>query len=444
MLVSGDVMATTSEQYTMSEMQLFLINDTEGIGANISVGGYVVDAAKRNHTVMVASVMFGTGVFGNLLALFVLATSAIEQRRTLFYKLVAGLAVTDLFGTCALSPVVISVYVNNFKWIGGMPVCHYFSFMMIFASFTTLLIVTSMAVERYICVRHPYLYHTRLTATYAKVTLIGSWVLSILIASFPLMGFGKNIYQYPKTWCFFDYLSKDPVNIAFNLFYALIALIAIFVTIICNIVVIYTLIRIRKKQDILNASGGNTRKFKSNNKRYAEIQMVVLLIGITVVFASCYFPLMIYVLLCQTDLVTLMKTDKMGLLLIRFASFNPILDPWVYILFRRELVWKIVNAIKCILRIDQQNIQNVKTPLNEEEPNCCVFCLQCLCEPPNTKANYSVSKPSATLQRSPSERRRLSETLYGNGTVTSKLLIKPPSPADEMVLKSYRNAQTNS
>lgn len=157
-----------------------------------------------------------------------------------------------------------------------------------------------------------------------------------------------------------------------------------------------------------------------------------------------HFYFQIYVLLCQTDLVTLMKTDKMGLLLIRFASFNPILDPWVYILFRRELVWKIVNAIKCILRIEPKNIQNVKTPLNEEEPNCCMFCLQCLCEPPNTKTNYSVSRPSATLQRSPSERRRLSESLYGNGTVTSKLLIQTPSPADEMVLKSYRNAQARS
>ncbi|ESO86653.1 hypothetical protein LOTGIDRAFT_194810, partial [Lottia gigantea] len=319
------------------------------LDVNSTSEGYVIDTNKRNHTVMVASVMFGSGVVGNLLALFVLATSAPEQRRTLFYKLVAGLAVTDLFGTCTTSPVVISVYMNNFKWLGGMAMCHYFSFMMIFANFTTMLIVCAMSIERYICVRHPYIYHTRLTAKFAKITLIGSWILSIVIACLPFIGMGENAFQYPKTWCFFDYTSKKPSNMAFNYFYVMIGLLTVLVTVICNGAVIYTLVKMTKKQQVLKSKSGEARKFHGNSKRYGEIQMVVLLIGITIVFTACYCPLMFYVLLCQTSLVETINTDKAGLLMVRFASFNPILDPWVYILFRRELVWKIVDAIKCFL-----------------------------------------------------------------------------------------------
>ncbi len=137
----------------------------------------------------------------------------------------------------------------------------------------------------------------------------------------------------------------------------------------------------------------------------------------------------------------------MMLLMIRCASFNPILDPWVYILFRRELIWKVVNVIKCILRIQPQQVTNdphTKAGMNEENPSCCALCLQCVCEAPSVRpSNYSVSRPSGTFQRSPSYSRRLSESMYGNGTVSSKLIIKPPSPADELVLKAFRKKQTH-
>ncbi|XP_041358946.1 prostaglandin E2 receptor EP4 subtype-like [Gigantopelta aegis] len=433
----------STEQYPMGEENTyhFSVNESGTVfDYNITVGQPTLDVAKKNHTVMVSCIMFGSGVFGNLLALTVLATSAPEQRRTLFYKLVAGLAISDLLGTVATSPVVISVYINNFKWVGGLPLCHYFSFMMIFASFTTMFIVCAMSVERFICVRHPYLYHTRLTATYAKISLLGSWAISLVMASLPLMGLGKNTFQYPRTWCFFDYTSREPLNMVFNILYASIAMITIVVTMCCNLVVTYTLLRLRRKQGLLNALNGTASgKYKNNNKRYAELQMVVLLIGITIVFTCCYSPLMIYVFLCQTSLVTLFNTDKAMLLMVRFASFNQILDPWVYILFRRELVWKVVHAVKFLLRIEnsQDNLDLTRVKKLDDD-SCCAFCLHCLCEPPAKGGNFYASRPSMSYTRSPSYIRRLSgESIYGNGNVSSKLIIKPPSPQDAFVLKNF-------
>ena len=78
-------------------------------------------------------------------------------------QLVAGLAISDLLGTTATSPVVIAVYMNDFQWVGGDALCHYFSFALIFAGFATMLIVCAMSVERFICVRHPYMYKTKLS-----------------------------------------------------------------------------------------------------------------------------------------------------------------------------------------------------------------------------------------------------------------------------------------
>lgn len=51
-----------------------------------------------------SGMMFASGFFGNLLALIVLLNSSKEQRRTIFYRLVAGLTITDLIGTTLTSP----------------------------------------------------------------------------------------------------------------------------------------------------------------------------------------------------------------------------------------------------------------------------------------------------------------------------------------------------
>ena len=267
-----------------------------GGSGNVSGLTRTISPAYKNHTVMVSCLMFGAGVLGNLLALFVLATSGADQRKTLFYKLVAGLAVTDLLGTSATSPVVIAVYLNNFRWVGGDAMCHYFSFAMIFAGFATMLIVCAMSVERYVCVRHPYVYYARLSGTkFASMTLLTCWALSLTIAVLPILGVGTNVRQYPKTWCFFDYLSKDPSDVAFNYIYAIIALVCIIVTFVCNVSVIYTLVTLRARQSRLDASESaqSKRRTRATSQRFAEVQMMIMLIGITVVFTFCFAPLMV-------------------------------------------------------------------------------------------------------------------------------------------------------
>jgi hypothetical protein len=67
-----------------------------------------------------------------------LKSVAFDQKRTIFYRLVAGLCVTDLLGTTLTSPVVIAVYVNNFRWIGGQIMCNYFGYVMILAGYAHL------------------------------------------------------------------------------------------------------------------------------------------------------------------------------------------------------------------------------------------------------------------------------------------------------------------
>lgn len=249
-------------------------------------------ASKKNQTVLHSSIMFASGVLGNFLALLVLARSPASQRKTIFYRLVAGLVITDLTGTVATSPVVIAVYMNNFKWIGGDALCQYFAFMMEFAGATTVFIICAMSLERYVCIRHPYFYHTRLTPGHALNLLLVAWVAGLVLAGLPLVGVGRNILKYPQTWCFFDYYSPRVQDRIYCYLFGIFGVLSIVITFVFNAIVMYTLTRVGCKHKLLTKQTLALR-VSSRRSRYAEIEMLVLLTVFTLTFGICWAPLVV-------------------------------------------------------------------------------------------------------------------------------------------------------
>lgn len=79
--------------------------------------------------------------------------------------------------------------------------------------------------------------------------------------------------------------------------------------------------------------------------------------------------------------------------MIRFASLNQVLDPWVYILLRREVVWKIASTLKKLISRQSKDSEINKfrrkdssaVLTNDVQYTCCVFCWHCLCDPPQTQ-----------------------------------------------------------
>ena len=271
-----------------NDLNLSFINYSSEIAGNNSASGSLRMASS---SVVSSSLMFGIGVFGNVLALIVLALSPKHHRRTIFYRLVAGLTSTDLIGITVLSTMVIVVYVKK-EWVGGVYMCNFFGFCMLFFGYATMFIVCTMSIERVLCIRHPLLYNTRLSVKHATILLVMCWLAAAFISSLPLMGFGKIIKKWPNTWCFIEIDTHDPVTKAFNYLYGILALSVISVTMCCNFVVIYTILMGRRSKKLLN-QGGNNRKYNDKSHQYAECQMLILLIGITVVFSTCYAPLMV-------------------------------------------------------------------------------------------------------------------------------------------------------
>ncbi|XP_059160703.1 prostaglandin E2 receptor EP4 subtype-like [Physella acuta] len=403
------------------------------------------DDTIKNRTILASGLMFSAGVAGNVLALALMATSPPEQKRTVFYKLMAGLAFTDLVGTCATSPVVITIYATGTKLESDMPLCHYFSFMLIFAGFATMFLVCAMAIERYICLCHPYAYHCKLPKSFAKYAILISWLVSILIAVLPLLGLGHNTVQFPKTWCFFNSTSREPKDMAFNFMYAIISLIAIIATFICNIAVIVTVMALKKRQNALSATHG-IKRYRSLAQRFAELHMVIMLIGVTVVFTACFMPLMVFTIICQTDVIRYINVSSYYLLMTRLASFNPILDPWVYLLVRRELRWRVICIIRKLFGFRDHSV--VASPAQPtlsptEEMACWSFCVHCLCDPPVLRSSVYLPRMSTMWgdqgSRSPSMIHRIPST--ESCISVEKNIICQPSPSEELLLRKFAHAR---
>lgn len=249
-------------------------------------------------SLIISATMFGFGVLGNIVAIVVLRISKKEQKETTFYTLVCGMAITDLLGTCFTSPVVIATYVAG-RWPGGVLLCHFFSFSMLFFGSAGMSILCAMSVERYMAINHAYFYSQHVDRTMARFALLAIYLANIVLCIMPSFGFGKHKRHFPGTWCFLDWRAMDSVSASYTFLYGGFMLILIAVTVLCNFAVCRSLVGMSKMTRMVRAEVpgqiGSRRRFPkfTSVTSAAEIQMFWLLIFMTIVFLTCSIPLVV-------------------------------------------------------------------------------------------------------------------------------------------------------
>uniref|UniRef100_A0A0B7A0I2 G-protein coupled receptors family 1 profile domain-containing protein n=1 Tax=Arion vulgaris TaxID=1028688 RepID=A0A0B7A0I2_9EUPU len=217
---------------------------------NLFRSNETIDPSSVTKNLMVPSAMFFFGVLGNVTALIILTVRpSKDSKTTAFYHLVKALVCMDLFGIIASSPVTIVVYIKQGVIdTGGMPLCHYFSFILVLAGNATVFTVLVMAAERFMVTKYPFKYSTLVKPLTVNCCILVVWGLSTFIALLPIFGMGRNIEPWPGTWCFFDYRSTSIAGQIFSYFYATAGLVAILITMILNLYVMQHLWRMRRSR----------------------------------------------------------------------------------------------------------------------------------------------------------------------------------------------------
>ncbi|KAM8905123.1 prostacyclin receptor [Spinachia spinachia] len=312
---------------------------------------------NRDGNPALSTVMFLAGVVGNLLALFILGVHQKEHRSrsSVFCILVTGLALTDLLGTCLLSPPVFICYATKISLIslGGASLCNVFAFAMSFFGLASTLILCAMAVERCLAISHPYFYSVHIRRNFAKFTLIFIYLFSLAFCLLPYGGYGKFRQYCPGTWCFIDMDSTGDEHpalvLAFSLSYSSLVALLIFAVFVCNGSVIVSLCQMHRNQIKRRGSIPSTGRRRRLSLAWfvqgeEEMDHLVLLALITVIFVVCSLPLTIAGFI---NAIHPFCGDAENKTAFRFYAMNPIVDPWVFIICRKSVFHHLYSLLSC-------------------------------------------------------------------------------------------------
>lgn len=299
---------------------------------------------RCNNTVSVVSgnpitsaAMFSTGLVGNVVALVLLEVRRRRNRSSLYHVLVTALLVTDLLGSISVSPLVLTAYARRKTLVGmsaGGEVCSYFGFSMTFLSLSVLAILCALALERYLSIGHPYFYERHLSKRFGYIALALIFLGSVCFCVAPLVGFGKYVQYCPGTWCFLQMSHGDGKVKIYIGFYASFILILISSTVVCNISVISQLVMMCRRRKARRRAVSAHSRYRRSLSMTEEVEHLLPLVIITVVFICCASPfvLRVYINLTASSDGVKYKSDADDLRALRSLSFHSIINPWVFTL----------------------------------------------------------------------------------------------------------------
>ena len=150
------------------------------------------------------AVQFTFGAFGNVLALVLLILSRRQHKWISFYRLYAGLVITDLSIWLLAEPVALARYASKFKWTIPPGVCQYESYMTMFGLLSSAFIICAMSVDR---LKAMYSTHDEHHGKLYMGILVVIWTFSGLYSGIHIWTDQTRDF-YPGTWCYFNYINS--------------------------------------------------------------------------------------------------------------------------------------------------------------------------------------------------------------------------------------------
>ncbi|XP_076009531.1 prostaglandin F2-alpha receptor [Genypterus blacodes] len=311
------------------------VNGSSVTGCRSEVRSANSTCSQRELTITASIISMTVGIFSNSLALFILIKSYHRIRiksKASFLLFASSLVVTDLLGHLINGSLVLFVYSSDKRWESFDPhhvVCSVFGVCMVFFGLSPLFLGSAMAVERCLGVTRPIFHSTAMTSQHMKKLLGLTWLLAALVAVLPVLLWRPYEVQRSRSWCFFNMEDpRDWLDILLPLLFSLLGLLALLISIVCNTLTSCALLQSRLR-----------RKHHCRGTSY-HLEMICQLLAIMLVSCICWGPLLIHVI----TLTTQAKGESASfslLLVVRMATWNQILDPWVYILLRKAVLRKI-------------------------------------------------------------------------------------------------------
>ncbi|XP_038836708.1 prostaglandin E2 receptor EP1 subtype-like [Salvelinus namaycush] len=313
------------------------------------------------------------GGLSNLSALGILAKSYVRFRhraKAPFLLLVGALLLTDLAGNLIPGAFALHLHLGKsrrHRVAAGMRdttepagmFCQLFGASLVFFGLCPLLLGSAMAVERCMGITQPLLHSALITVAHMRLAVLLLSSLALLLAGLPLVDVGSYTTQFPGTWCFLTVhgpLSTADASLALT--FSGLGLTALSLSLICNTLSGLALLQARLSSQGIRtnttAAPGRYGRTSSSPLRSLDVEMMAQLTVITMVSCVCWSPFLISISLLVGQFCrggrgsshTVRQSEKLVLLGLRMATWNQILDPWVYILLRRAVLRRVFRVLQ--------------------------------------------------------------------------------------------------
>lgn len=144
--------------------------------------------------------LFTVGSLGNSITLYILLTkkSLHNLQSTVHYHLVS-LAVSDLLILVLSMPVELYNFIwFHYPWVFGDAVCRGYYFLRDSCSYATVFNISSLSVERYLAICHPFKAKSIMSSSRTKKLLSATWVTSFAFAAPMLFIMGQKLRNGEK------------------------------------------------------------------------------------------------------------------------------------------------------------------------------------------------------------------------------------------------------
>ena len=130
-------------------------------------------------------------LFGNILPVIVVFRIKSRSERTVTDILIGTLALNDIFAVLLPLPVSLPSFIApgpDSVWQGGKAACVFYQFSVYWLQNSAMLLVTAMALERWLAVAVPMRYKNWTTHRRAKMMIVIIFCTTFVVACLPVMG----------------------------------------------------------------------------------------------------------------------------------------------------------------------------------------------------------------------------------------------------------------
>lgn len=305
---------------------------------------------KENESAIPVYIQLALGALGNILAVIILFVGRHEHQWQSFYIFFTGLVLTDLVHNGVCYPLVLLRYSSDFTWCFSVKLCNFHSFMETFSHLASGMIIGAMTLDRYLYLRairkqtqeygaqrKPYL-----------ASLFAIILLASILSSFHLLGLGNSQLYYPGTWCFLDFTDSSIGNKINAGIYSVFGLCIMMAAFVIGVKTIVVTCRNSEYQALLLDHHRVTGVYDSHVRKFLVISMVTFLL----LWSPLLFDILFHICgLSETN-------SRKELWLIRLMYLNTQINPWLYVILRRESLRRffvlILKCKRCLCEKEEQ------------------------------------------------------------------------------------------